>query len=304
MANTVNVALEARALTKTYGRTKAVDSLDFEVRAGIVTGFLGPNGAGKTTTMRLLLGLIRPDAGEGLVFGDLYRNLDAPARRVGALIDGAGFHPGRTALHHLQSVAAAAGVGTRRVDQVLEVCDLDRAAHRRVGGFSTGMKQRLGLATALLGEPDLLVLDEPANGLDPAGIRWLRGYIRSYAETGRTVFVSSHALGEVANVADEVIVVKDGRLVVHERTSQLLGRGAAVVIRVPDAERARAVLSGHGAEVESLGDNRLRVRGMNEDQVSAVMSAVGLDVTEMTITEQTLEEAFLGLVDDEGGHRA
>lgn len=298
----MTLALEARGLTKAFKHTVAVDHLGFEVREGIVTGFLGPKGAGKTTTMWLLLGLVRPDHGEALVFGDAYRKLKAPAHRVGALVDGGGFHPGRTALDHLRSVAAAAGVGSERIGNVLDICDLDRAAHRKVGGFSKGMKQRLGLATALLGEPDLLILDEPANGLDPAGIRWLRGYLRSYAETGRTVFVSSHALGEVANVADEVIVVNEGRLIVHERTSQLLRRGDAVVIRLSNVERARVGLTEQGADVESLGDNRLRVRGMSEEQISATTSALGLQVTEMTTTEQTLEEAFLRLVDNPGRH--
>lgn len=297
----MTVALEARALTKSYRHTLAVDALDFEVSAGIVTGFLGPNGAGKTTTMRLLLGLAKPDRGEALVFGDTYRSLKAPARRVGALIDGGGFHPGRTARDHLRSIAALAGVGSERVTHVLDICDLDRAADRKVGGFSMGMRQRLGLATALLGEPDLLILDEPANGLDPAGIRWLRGYLRSYAETGRTVFVSSHVLGEVANVADEVIVIKEGTLIVHERTSQLLHRETAVVIQLTDTEQARAVLATMGAEVESLGGNRLRIRGMTENQIAAATTNLGLKVTEMTRTEQTLEEAFLGLIDNVGG---
>lgn len=298
----MTAALEGRAITKTYGHTAAVDRLDFEVRTGAVTAFLGPNGAGKTTTIRLLLGLVRPDSGEALVFGEPYRSLKNPARRVGALVDGSGFHPGRTAIDHLRSIAAAVGVRSERVGQVLEICDLDRPAHRKVGGFSMGMRQRLGLATALLGEPDLLVLDEPANGLDPAGIRWLRGYLRSYAETGRTVFVSSHALEEVANMADEVIVVKDGRLVVHETTSQLLRRNDAVVVQLDDIEGARAALTDRGAEVETLGDNRLRVRGLSEDQITATITPLGLNVIEMTTSAQTLEEAFLGLIDNPGGH--
>lgn len=300
----MTAALEGRALTKTYGHTAAVDHLDFEVRAGAVTGFLGPNGAGKTTTIRLILGLVRPDFGEALVFGEPYRSLETPARRVGALVDGAGFHPGRTALAHLRSVAAAVGVRSERVAQVLDLCDLDRAAHRKVGGFSLGMRQRLGLATALIGEPELLVLDEPANGLDPAGIRWLRGYLRSYAETGRTVFVSSHALGEVANVADDVIVVKEGRLIVHETTSHLLSRNDAVVVQLNDVERARAALTDRGAQVETLGDSRLRVRGLSEEQITATTTSLGLNVIEMTTGEQTLEEAILELIDNPGGDHA
>ncbi len=214
--------IEVRGLSKTYGRTIAVDRLEFDVAPGKVTGFLGPNGAGKTTTMRLILGLIGPTAGEARVLGVPYRELRRPTLRVGALIDGEGFHPSRTARQHLRILAALAGLPNARVDDVIDHADLARAADRKVGGFSLGMRQRLGLAGALLGDPEVLILDEPSNGLDPAGIRWVRGFLRSVADSGRSVFVSSHALAEMANLADEVVVIKEGRLITHTKTSNLL----------------------------------------------------------------------------------
>lgn len=200
-------------LTKRYRRVTAVDNLSFTVTPGRVTGLLGPNGAGKTTTLRALLGLTRPDAGSVTIAGSPYRELAQPARRVGAVLDGASFHPGRQARAHLEIVATAAGIDHARVDEVLAKVDLERAADRRTGGFSLGMRQRLSLATALLGDPGVLVLDEPANGLDPDGVRWLRTFVRELAADGRTVLVSSHMLAEVSQTVDDVVIVADGRLV-------------------------------------------------------------------------------------------
>jgi ABC-2 type transport system ATP-binding protein len=218
-------ALEARGLTKRYGRSLAVDGLSFTVSPGTVTAFLGPNGAGKTTTLRMLLGLVRPSAGSGLLLGRPYADLSQPALAVGALLDTEQFHPGRSGRNHLLTVTAAAGVPDRRVDDVLRLVDLGAAGDKRVGTYSLGMRQRLGIAAALLGEPELLVLDEPGNGLDPAGMRWLRGLLRGFAARGGTVFVSSHQLAEVAQLADEAVVVNAGRLVTHRRVAELTSGG-------------------------------------------------------------------------------
>jgi ABC-2 type transport system ATP-binding protein len=204
--------ISVRGLTKRFGSIEAVDDLTFDVPAGQVTGFLGPNGAGKTTTLRILLGLVAPTAGEALIDGQRYQDLDAPRRVVGAAVEAMAAHPGRRAREHLRVLAPAAGATPERVDEVLEMVGLTQATHRRVGGFSLGMRQRLGLASALLGDPQYLVLDEPANGLDPAGMAWLRGLLRELATEGRTVLVSSHVLSEVAQTADHVVIINAGRL--------------------------------------------------------------------------------------------
>jgi len=214
-----------RSLTKRFGDIVAVDDLSFSLEAGTVTGFLGPNGAGKTTTLRLLLGLAEPTAGEALVFGRLYRDLDDPARRIGAVLESNDFHPGRTGRNHLRVLAAAAEIPFGRVDEVLVLVELEAAADRRVRTYSLGMRQRLGLATALLGDPELLVLDEPANGLDPAGVHWLRGFLRRFAEQGRTVLVSSHMLAEAALTVDEVVIIDHGHLVATGRLRELTQGG-------------------------------------------------------------------------------
>ena len=214
-----------RSLTKRFGDAVAVDDLSFSLETGTVTGFLGPNGAGKTTTLRLLLGLAEPSAGEALVFGRRYRDLDDPARRIGAVLESNDFHPGRTGRNHLQVLAAAAKIRFGRVDEVLGLVELRDAADRRVRTYSLGMRQRLGLATALLGDPELLVLDEPANGLDPAGVHWLRGFLRRFAEQGRTVLVSSHMLAEAALYVDEVAIIDHGHLVATGRLGELTRGG-------------------------------------------------------------------------------
>ncbi|HEV8249024.1 MAG TPA: ATP-binding cassette domain-containing protein, partial [Gaiellaceae bacterium] len=214
-----------RSLTKRFGDIVAVDDLSFSLEAGTVTGFLGPNGAGKTTTLRLLLGLAEPTTGEALVFGRPYRDLHDPARRIGAVLESNDFHPGRTGRNHLRVLAAAAQLPLGRVDEVLVLVELEAAADRRVRTYSLGMRQRLGLATALLGDPELLVLDEPANGLDPAGVHWLRGFLRRFAEQGRTVLVSSHMLAEAALTVDEVVIIDHGHLVATGRLEELTQEG-------------------------------------------------------------------------------
>jgi ABC-2 type transport system ATP-binding protein len=213
------------SLTKRYGELVAVDQVTFSLEAGTVTGFLGPNGAGKTTTLRLLLGLAEPDAGEALVFGQRYRQLEQPTRRVGAVLESNDLHPGRSGRDHLLALALAAEIPASRVDEVLELVELEAAAGRRVKTYSLGMRQRLGLAAALLGDPELLVLDEPANGLDPAGVHWLRTFLRRFAEQGGTVLVSSHVLAEVAQTVDQVLIIDRGRLLASAPLDRLTEHG-------------------------------------------------------------------------------
>jgi ABC-2 type transport system ATP-binding protein len=221
----VTSAVTVRSLTKRFGDIIAVDDLSFSLGRGTVTGFLGPNGAGKTTTLRLLLGLAEPSAGEALVFGRRYYDLDRPARRVGAVLESSDFHPGRSGRDHLRALALSAEIELGRVEEVLELVELESAAARRVRTYSLGMRQRLGLATALLGDPELLVLDEPANGLDPAGVHWLRRFLRRFVEQGRTVLVSSHMLAEAAQTVDDVVIIDHGRLVATGRIDELTEDG-------------------------------------------------------------------------------
>ena len=287
-------AISVQDLTKRYGTTAVVDRLSFDVRPGTVTAFIGPNGAGKTTTIRAVLGLVHPEAGHATVFGEPFTNLKQPASRVGVLIDGSGFHPLRSGLNHLRMIAAAGGIPRGRVDEVLDLVELTDAAQRRVGGYSLGMRQRLGLATALLGDPDLLILDEPANGLDPAGIRWLRSFLESYASSGRSVFVSSHLLSEVALVADDVIVINRGTLVEQTTVDQLTG-GSAVVLRSPDWERLRAALLARGASVSADADHALRVVGLTVEDVGAIANHERAVLHHLSTDSSTLEEIFLEL---------
>jgi ABC-2 type transport system ATP-binding protein len=216
------------SLTKRYGELVAVDDLTFSLHSGSVTGFLGPNGAGKTTTLRLLLGLAEPTGGEALVFGRRYRELDDPSRRVGALLESSDFHPGRSGRDHLRALALAAEIPSRRVEEVLALVEIEAVADRRVRTYSLGMRQRLGLAAAVLGDPELLVLDEPANGLDPAGVRWLRRFLRRFAEQDRTVLVSSHMLAEAAQTVDDVVIIDRGRRVASGRLDELTERGGTL----------------------------------------------------------------------------
>ena len=290
---TATAPIVVSSLSKHYGSTVAVDDLSFTVPRGRVTGFLGPNGSGKTTTMRAILGIVRPTSGATRVLGRRYRDLDEPARRVGALIDGTADHPAMTGRRALRVRAAAVGVPDARVEEVLGMVGLERAAGRRVGGYSLGMRQRLGLAGALLGDPEVLVLDEPANGLDPDGVRWIRELLRHLAGEGRTVFVSSHMLAEVARMADEVVVIDEGRLVAHVPVAELTA-GHTVVVRTPDAELLAAVLRAEGATVEAQGA-LLTVAGLTVEVVGAVAAAERVVLHELRRGDSDLETAFFDL---------
>jgi ABC-2 type transport system ATP-binding protein len=290
--------IEVRGLTKRYGSTVAVDDLSFSIPAGSITGFLGPNGAGKTTTLRALLGLVRPSVGEARVDGEPYRRLRDPLRRVGAVLEADNFHPTRSGRNHLRVLALSAGIAVARVDEVLAEVELGGAARRKVGGYSLGMRQRLSVAGALLGEPGLLVLDEPANGLDPEGIRWLRDFLRSFSAGGGTVFISSHVLAEVAQLANEVVIIHHGRLVAHESLETLVARAAGgTVVRTPEAERLRGLLAGAGLEAALQGDGQLRVAAPPE-RVGEVAAEAGIVLHELRAEGVTLEEVFLALTSD------
>jgi ABC-2 type transport system ATP-binding protein len=296
-------AIDVHGLTKRFGDVLAVDGLGFEVEEGTVVGFLGPNGAGKTTTLRMLLGLVTPTAGTATFDGRAYRELPAPTRVVGAVLEASGFHPGRSARNHLRVLAAAAGLPGRRADEVLGQVGLAEAANRRVGGFSLEMRQRLGLAAALLGDPEVLLLDEPANGLDPEGIHWLRGLIRRQADAGRTVLVSSHVLAEVAQTVDQVVIIARGRLVAQSTLADLTaGAATAVRVRTPQAEALRDRLAAAGTAVELDGPDRLVVTGATSEQVGRAAAAAGIVLHEMRFERSNLEEVFLELT-NHGGNR-
>jgi ABC-2 type transport system ATP-binding protein len=291
--------LEVRDLTKRFGPTLAVDGLSFKATPGRVLGFLGPNGAGKTTTLRTLLGLTLPTSGAATVDGRSYRELADPVTVVGAVLEGPQFHPGRTGRNHLRVVAAAAGLPAGRVDEMLRLVELDGAGDRRVKGYSLGMRQRLSLAGALLGDPRALVLDEPANGLDPQGIRWLRDFVRGQAGEGRTVLVSSHVLAEMAQTVDEVVVISRGRLVAQGSLDELThGVEAPIWVRSPEAERLRATLAareGVEAEPGEAGPGWLAVRGASLEEVGTAAAQNGIAVFELYRPRQTLESVFLEL---------
>jgi ABC-2 type transport system ATP-binding protein len=298
--------VSVRDLTKVYDQRAAVDHLSFSVAPGRVTGFLGPNGAGKTTTLRMLVGLAAPTSGEALVFGRPYRELPVPTALVGTLIDASGFHPGRRARHELAIHAAAAGVGDDRIPVVLHEVGLEAAGDKRVGQLSLGMRQRLGLAAALLGTPSLLLLDEPANGLDPAGMHWLRGLLRSYADRGTAVLVSSHVLAELAQFADDVVVVNHGRLVTQAAVADLLAsHGPRVLVRSPQAAALRDSLVARGATValDGAGADALVVTGLPAAAVGDLAAAEGVALHQLQTEIQSLEDAFLELTHDEEGIR-
>lgn len=290
--------VEARTLTKVYSGKAVVDQLSFAVRRGTVTAFLGPNGAGKTTTIRMILGLARPDLGSTAVFGRPFRMLEHPPSQVGVLIDGTGFHPLRTARSHLRMLAAAGGISPARVGEVLEMVELTSAADKKVGRYSLGMRQRLGLAAALLGDPELLILDEPTNGLDPAGIRWIRRFLRMFAASGRTAFVSSHLLAEVAQLADEAIVLNKGTLVTHTSVDRLTA-AASVSVRAPDRDQVRRALLAAGATVRHADDDRLDVAGMAIERIGELAARNGLVLYELAPRNHSLEDVFLQLTGTE-----
>jgi ABC-2 type transport system ATP-binding protein len=291
--------IEVVDLRKRFRKTTAVDGLTFKVRDGLITGFLGPNGAGKTTTLRILLGLVHPTSGKATIDARRYRLLEEPARRVGAVLEATNFHPKRSGRNHLRVLAAAAGIPTSRVDELLDFVGLGSVARRRVGGYSLGMRQRLSVAGALLGDPQLLVLDEPANGLDPEGIRWLRDFLRGFAAEGRTVFISSHVLGEMQQLADEVVIIHHGRLVAHDPVEQLTARATGGArVRSPQAERLRELLAREGAEASVDGDRVLTTAPA--ERVGEIAAANGIVLHELTAEATSLEEAFLELT-AEGG---
>ncbi len=293
-------AIELRGLTKRFGDITAVDDLTLELSAGTITGFLGPNGAGKTTTLRMLLGLVAPTAGAATFEGRRYVDLDQPARHVGAVLEASSFHPGRRAVDHLRILASAAELPLHRATEALSQVGLADFGRRRVGGFSLGMRQRLGLAAALLGEPAVLILDEPANGLDPEGVHWLRAFLRSQADLGRTVVVSSHLLGEVSQTVDHVVILDHGRLVTSAPLTELTDRTtAAVVVRTPDADRFRAGLIEAGIAATITGPDQVTATGTTPEAMGRVIAANGLVVYEMRLEQSNLEDVFFALTTNE-----
>jgi ABC-2 type transport system ATP-binding protein len=287
--------IDVKQLTKDYGARRAISDISFKVERGEVLGFLGPNGAGKTTTLRMLLGLVAPTVGSATIDGQPYRALDEPVRHVGAVLEATSFHPGRRAREHLRVLAATAGLPDERVDVVLADVGLTAVGRRRVGGFSLGMRQRLGLATALLGDPGVLVLDEPTNGLDPEGVRWLRDFVRGYAAAGRTVVVSSHLLAEVAQTVDDVVVLVAGRLVAHAPLDELAGFGPVVQVRTPHATALGAALDAHGIQSELAGLNLVLAHDVSTETVGRAIAAAGLVAYEISQQHTDLERAFLHL---------
>jgi ABC-2 type transport system ATP-binding protein len=298
--------IEARGLTKRYGDTTAVDDLTFTVRPGVVTGFLGPNGAGKSTTMRMIVGLDAPTAGTVTVNGRPYAEHAAPLREVGALLEARAVHTSRTATNHLLAMAATAGIGRRRVDEVIDLVGLRQVADRRAGTFSLGMGQRLGIAAALLGDPATLLLDEPVNGLDPDGILWVRGLLKGLADEGRTVFLSSHLMSEMEMTADHLVVVGRGRLLRDLPVAEFIAAagGASVRVRSPQAAELRDVLRGPDVTVSGTTPGELSVRGLSSEQIGARAAAAGLTLFELTPVRSSLEEAYMEITRDSGEFRA
>jgi ABC-2 type transport system ATP-binding protein len=293
--------IEVRSLAKRFGPATVVDGLSFAVGAATVTGFLGPNGAGKTTTLRVLLGLVAPTSGQATIWGKPYRELGERRRRVGAVLEASGFHPGRTVADHLRVRCAATGAARSRIGAVLAETGMGELAGRRAGQLSLGERQRLGLAGALLGEPEVLILDEPANGLDPAGVLWLRGLLRRLGEQGRTVLVSSHILAEVAHFADHAVVIDRGQLISAGPVTDLVkATRQPVVVRTPRAEALRAALISEGAAVRAAAPDRLEITGLGTEEVATLAAALGIPIYEMTADTGSLEEAFLRLTATEG----
>ncbi len=291
--------IEVEHLTKRFGATLAVDDLSFTVTPGAITGFLGPNGAGKSTTLRSILGLVLPDRGRTVVLEGPYAQLDRPLQHVGAVLEASDVHPGRSGRNHLRVLATAAGLPRTRVEEVLELVELSGAARRRAGGYSLGMRQRLGLAAALLGDPEVLILDEPANGLDPQGIHWLRDFLRRLAAEGRTILLSSHVLAEVAQTVDRVVIIHRGRLIREASMSELdaMATGAARV-RSPDTERLAELLTQQGVGAR-LSEGVLLVDATTE-RIGELAAAHGVVLHELTSERASLEEVFLELTGEPG----
>jgi ABC-2 type transport system ATP-binding protein len=300
----MDVTIETRALTKRYGGTVAVDELTIAVQPGRVTGFVGPNGAGKTTTMQLLLGLASAESGEALIDGRRYATIARPLTVVGALLDAAAFHPSRSARSHLRWLAQSNGIPVVRADQVLDFVGLSNAAGKRASAFSLGMRQRLGIAAALLGDPPILILDEPTIGLDPEGIQWMRETLRQFAAEGRTVLMSSHLMNELEGTADQVIVIGKGRLLADVSVAELIATASddRVEIKTPDAIMAMTVLANAGATAISNGGDRVAVQGMEAARVSEVLVSHQVRLEELTSSRVTLEEAYFQITRGAGEH--
>jgi ABC-2 type transport system ATP-binding protein len=298
--------IEAVGLSKHYGATKAVDDVSFTVQPGQVTGFLGPNGAGKSTTMRMIVGLDRPSAGRVTVNGKPYAEHRAPLREVGVLLDAKAVHTGRSALNHLRALGATHGIGRARVNEVIELTGLQSAAKRRVGGFSLGMGQRLGIAAALLGDPRTLVLDEPVNGLDPEGVLWVRTLVRQLASEGRTILLSSHLMSEMAQTADHIIVIGRGRIIADAPVADIVAQstGTAVTVRTPDAARFTKLPELKAASVTSSEPNLLTVTGLTAPEIGELAAREGIVLHELTPTVGTLEEAYMQLTAEEVEYRS
>jgi len=292
--------IEVEDLTKRYGARTAVDAVSFQVHPGTVTGFLGPNGAGKSTTMRIIAGLDRPTAGRVRVNGRDYRSAPAPLAELGVLLEAKAVHPGRSARDHLLALAQTAGLRKARVDEVIEEVGLAGVAGRRVGGFSLGMGQRLGIAVALLGRPQTVMLDEPVNGLDPEGVRWVRTLLRSLARQGCTVFVSSHLLGEMAETADRLVVIGRGRVLADSTVEEFVDGmvSDAVIVRTPEGARLRALLSGPDVTVTADSADTLHVRGLSTDQIGRAAWQANIPLLELSVARGSLEEAFMQATND------
>jgi ABC-2 type transport system ATP-binding protein len=290
--------IEINHVTKRYGEKVAIDDLTFTVQPGIVTGFLGPNGAGKSTTMRVILGLDRPDSGVASVNGKHYHDLPAPLHEIGALLEARAIHTGRSAYNHLLAMAQTHGIPRKRVGEVIELVGLEQVARKRAGGFSLGMGQRLGIAAAMLGDPQTLILDEPANGLDPEGILWIRTLLKNFASDGRTVFLSSHLMAEMAQTADHLVVIGRGKLIADTTVAEVVAQaslGGEVKVRTPDADRLRTALAGEGVQITSPEREVLQVRGLSSAQVGEAAARAGIVLHELVAAQATLEQAFMAL---------
>jgi ABC-2 type transport system ATP-binding protein len=292
--------IEIRNLSKSFGPVRAVSDLSFDVQPARVTGFLGPNGAGKSTTLRMLLGLIRPSGGDATIDGRHYDQLEDPTGRVGAMLEDTSFHPGRSGRDHLRVLATAGDHPLERVDELLDLVELRGAEKRRVGGYSQGMRQRLAIASAMIGDPQVLILDEPTNGLDPGGIRWLRGLMRQMAEEGRTVLVSSHLLAEVAQAVDDVVVIAKGELRARGSLDEVLGGGEAPVtdVRTPYPDHMLASLERRGHSAQRTGDQDLIVPGATPEQVGIAAAEDGLTLYRLVQRTRSLEDTFLQLTSE------
>ncbi|WP_375502163.1 ABC transporter ATP-binding protein [uncultured Jatrophihabitans sp.] len=298
--------ITAENLTKRYGDKAAVDDLSFVVRPGIVTGFLGPNGAGKSTTMRMILGLDAPTSGRVTVNGKPFAEHARPIHEIGALLEARAIHTGRSARNHLLAMAATAGIGRQRVEEVIDMVGLTAVAGKRAGAFSLGMGQRLGIASALLGDPQMLILDEPVNGLDPDGVRWIRTLLRRLADEGRTVFLSSHLMSEMALTADHVIVVGQGKLLRDQSMADFIAAASSDIVRVrsPHSDRLAHALAGPDVTVTSVADQTLEVAGRTSEEIGTVAAGAGITLFELTTQNASLEEAYMALTENSLDYRS